>query len=349
MILKKGENAIIEILSESESHSSNLRKKGLISRRRTEDYLPRRKPKTSGLKFYDLGYIQGEPYFDLPFSSLPTLENNFASPVRAVNRDDYEARDSFLFDFTPPEDYAATFSQIIKTQGTIYDLRVSNGVTTFILNSSSDKWNDQNLIVLDASFFSQSVFEIICPNQFFHSFKLKGTGRNKITTVFDFNADDFTTFIPTKTMTIYLLPELIFSVGQAINGTPNYRLNYFYTIFNRAMFFNLMDDFYGYEINGTWTGNPSDSTNYLKAWQATLVQKAKTSARAFNNSFANPNIVNMNLSDYPPAYYTTPPAVPSGGGFLTAVMANATPVPNEALLAIIKQGSQYYYIWKATV
>lgn len=367
--LKSGARVTIEILKKSVAEESvspqfemSQSRKGLIPQKEEEEFLARRAVKAveRGIKIIDLGFLLGSPKFDLPLSVIPSLGSVLtAEPSQA----DYEARDSFIFTYGEPADYDSIFAPITPDTVNNYKMFVDNssGYNPQIMNDF-EGWEDDNVIILPEEAFNGDTFYIYTDAtrdaRPFNYFNLKGTNRNRATKSYASAGEDEGGVNLAKPFTVYWLPNLLRSMSTLgwypSTGVSRFHaLNLFFAVMPRAVFLEPDDPQYGYHFNRRWD-RADDLTTYSNAWEAFLLEYNLPNARAFIvDGFTYTAL--PTAADYLPSggIFPIPPSVPDstpGGVEGSAIQfyglrLNTSTLPDVMLLAIIKQGDDYFYIW----
>lgn len=362
IIVPAGTRIIIELNSVSRNPLSFAPRpsslgKGIIKTRRPNDYLPRRKKRTNGfIQFYDLGqFVSEESWQDLDFKVMPDMNLEFNNPSfgRDLELSDYQSLDDLITE-TPLADFETHFRKIEKTPGVDFQFGVFGSDFSYSFGDIVDtKWTTAGLELSDAE-LADSQLSFDCGYPIFQSFILTGDSKNKITSVYDAGSDAVA-FTPGETDKYFLVPALLATYGAAettdltTGFDVNYYLNYFYRLFPRAGFAAGQ---FG-SGSAVYTRFPVTNTlfYYNDAYTQSLIHRAFPGARAKKFTFTGFGVgdySDYDAADFPPAdVFPTPPAMPDTS---EAIRLNANFIqqdaPEGSLLAIIKQGENWFYVWK---
>lgn len=314
------------------------RPKGILTPRRKDDKRGRRLP--GGLiNFYDLGQIKisGEwatnPFFIAPTVEGVPLDGPF---IRVLNAGDYTARDAELLEGGVGS-LAGTYRKIARLHGDVFRLKVSGTGFSVTMTSSEEKWTDKGL-ELTADELSSDNFKVVGTigdfdtNIYFPTITLTGSSKDKITSVFG-NSAPAVEFSPKASDTYFLMPSFVQPTGNTrfnFTGPPE-------------------NDTYNYDIGFTYQFCPRFPDDPDKIIEASGIINLGDLIAAWTLLVAQPSV----------KAYRSPQI---GGDPYLSVSPGST-MPNElggsgisyspgfallgTLLAIIKQGSNTFYVWRA--
>ena len=188
--------------------TGDLPPRGIIKRKRDDDYLPRRLRSVSGLQFYDLGqsFIDDE-FIDNLFEAAANwrLENNFPA-FDELSIVDENAKAAQLLN-VGTENLKNNYWQMVKIDADKYSINLYFGNTFVDFLTTSDKWSDDGKsLKIDDDLIGFGIE--IYGSPFFYNINLTNndTNKNKVTAVFDFNAPDVPEFAVKKSDTFFLIP-----------------------------------------------------------------------------------------------------------------------------------------------
>lgn len=325
-----------------------VKRGGIIDPFSRDEFLPRRLKTSTGIIFYDLGQLAGDAYIDNPYTITPdVVYNSFGSNlnVGAVPvLSDYRAREAVFIDNleTLEDDYRKLQTNDADPLGIGI---LGAGVS---VNSSNPNWKNSGLVLSDEE-LSNANFGIGSP-VYNYSFRLRGDFVYPITSEPDFDAARVE-FTPGKNDIYFLLPEIRFVYAlnsQGSNPEHLQYLNYFYRALPRTPAVDPSNPFYGTVLAGSkqWFSGNSESA-YNNARNSALVARALPNARLFEavgsaDSYAwTPGNSPADFDN--PAYSSLYPVYPSGNfAHSNFIQLGA---PEKILLAIIKQGENYFFVW----
>jgi hypothetical protein len=336
--------------------------------------------RTGGIRFYDLGYmLDGAEYVNLPFVDFHSTEDiddtAEIAGVATLTIDLFDDLNELIFAVTQ-EDWPTTFKQLddtyIDNYGTTFgsSMFVTYKGTGYFL-SSSTAWNGEifrpNGAVTNDSFLFQA------NSRLFTSFSLNGVGSSsyKVTIENNYAADEVV-FVPSNSMDVFLVPSFIDAIIQHVHDhTPHPlfpelvsygetdALDNLRFVYPREVLFDESVEVYGEYLTGwNWSRAPIPEPNdtaaaYEDAYRMETYWKTFGGLRAGREVFV--------LGENPPsppfpipvanfqaeADFPAPPGRPPGVlGEAASGFINVTGTMNGALLAIIKQGASYYYVWR---
>lgn len=217
------------------------------------------------------------------------------------------------------------------------------------LNLAEDKWTDAGLN-LTAEDLANIGFGIGSP-AFNYTFRVRGDSINHITAIYDPLAEAVE-FNPTNSDVYFLLPSIYFTYGSnsAPSGSITYvqYLNWFFWQRPRNIFVDPENEFYSYQINQNWFNGESLS-DYEAAYEGGVVMRSLEGARMFETHGSGTNWLwehdtpaeNFNNAAYSSLYEV----YPDGDFLLTNFVQSPLPEDFRILLAIIRQGENYFYVW----
>lgn len=336
------------------------KKTGTIQSRKEEQYLARRKKASGLVNFYDLGQIfQSGSWTDADFSILPEDLPDFDGDTDPLELSDYAQRDAFFLS-AGVENLENRFRKVEKAHGEVFKIAVTglinDEIFAEITAEANQNWTDQGLKLTPA--------QLSAPNftvrtdadwsktgnvQIFTNAPavLTGEEKNHITDEFDPEADPVF-YQPKNGDIFFLIPELMYSrIGAQVQAAQNWRyfLNLFWCFHKRSQFLN--DPFHSITYQNRNWSNSSTNEDYYAAFSTVPIEKQRAAARRF--AVQNPGTGSFGAaSDFPPAEFPPPPAVPIESGDTLFFFTNygTQLVPDGVLILIIKQGSRFLYVWK---
>lgn len=314
-IAKSGQKITIEIERSADVRSRRsqpLNPKGILTARRDEDYQARRL--AGGLTIYDLGMIfaDGE-YHDIdsqlikPWQNLGGVGTPFTAPLDAA---DYAARDALALA------NLATAAQIKPDYTEHIGGFMNFGEDTVLMGEPSAVWSSKGLKVTDAQLAAETVeIGFALGSNTFDRVRFKGEGANKITSVFDYDADP-AEFELRKKDKIYLVP--LYNRSYLEQSLPDHdgfanvvhKLNSFHFFIPRE---RLLAGESPFDIE-------SDSLPNARVMRSTQT--------TFGGVFTN--------SEQPASIYVGP----------TNLSISTETTPEGFLVAIVRRGEAMFYVWK---
>lgn len=353
--LKPGGKLIIEINRAAEPKKQNfaghLSPKGLIKTRREDEYLPRRLKKSSFIQFYDLGlFYNSEDGFaeaDFQRESTYTLDSGLG-----VNRSHpTDAQHQELVDYVMSvgvENLETTYYR----QGVDYSyfFRVFITCDDFFLETdpTAEHWSEEGLKLTDEQLSSanltfQPSWTTAMP------VKVKGTGKNKITASYDSGAPDVG-FVPGKSDKYFFLPRLATPTASTLLNSPasNDSLISNHRVTPRLPFVFPDEPTFHLPPVQQWADDLGQIEFEKAKKLAALVNDAAFNIRVIRRTQVSPGVVETSSIDpasFPRADHFG--ASPSADAFsLEASFLATDDPPAGTLIAVIKQGSKFFYVWK---
>lgn len=341
------------------------KKRGIIDPFSRDEFLPRRLSSASYIRFFDLGQLAGEVFVDNPHTITPgvvydSLSSNFDVAGTGPTEADYRAREAIFVDnlATIEEDYRELkpTSATPLNIGILGDDGLGGNTTLAYLIATEPRFTNQGLS-LSPTVLANSRFGVGSP-VYNYSFRVAGEFKNHITATYDPEASA-AAFTPTNTDVYYLLPSLYFVFASNSDGAgvehAQY-LNYFYRSVPRAPLVDPLNEFYPFSVPGSkqWfkvNANPALTTlaAYNSALTAAQIARGLPGARLYDvtgsgSSYAwTPGVNPVNYDN--PAYSSLYPIYPDGSFAQSSFNILARPDEFRILLAIIRQGENYFYVW----
>lgn len=331
------------------------KKRGIIDPFAPDEFLPRRLNKQSYVEFYDLGQMADGT--DNPFNVVPGVAyNEFSSNLNVTSimaAADYAAFEAAIV--SQLENLETIYKKLVPEDTNPLGIAVlgspevgTGTITLESLNTSNPHWTTKGLNIPSEDLANPN-FGLGSPT-FNHSFRLKGTFKYHITTEYDWDADD-ALFTPTNTDKYFLLPCFYFAYAldsKTTGLTTVQYLNYHYVPLPRQPAVNPESEFYGASYAGSksWYNGQSAGL-YNTANTAAKIIRSHPNGRLYEtvgsgDSWAwtpgNPAI------DFNNAAYSSLYEVYPAGDFLLANYIQLAK-PEKILLAIIKQGETFYFVW----
>jgi hypothetical protein len=317
-----------------------------------------------GIRVWDMGYVlDGDEYVTLPY-----IDPYSADPIGHVTTVAPGWMDFDLLSSAhyvpiheavlayPTEEWTETFKQIDNTYLTTYGAAplVSYRGRLYDLGDS-DVWDGDRFLpnqsALNTSFAAQ------LESRFFSGFGAGGAFSNRITAEPDFAADEVT-FIPSNTMDVFMVPNLMQARLESIHalnlGTGEYTsdgLDFLRVIYPREVIHDSDLGIYQYDLEGNafdyTNGDPAEDYepiyNITEYWRENYAFRA---LRGESLDFLPDVITEIDPALYAPGF-PAPPTLPS---YPTAVSLFGQFITEDPLAgnltAVIKKGSTYYYFWQ---
>jgi hypothetical protein len=292
--------------------------KGLLTARRDEDYQARR-IQPGGILFYDIGLTQiGDVYSDIDSQLIKDWTNTGGSGIPfplPLDDADFDIRDALILtNLDTAAQIKPEYTEIIPGALTFDDDDV-------LLSTASGNWSSKGFKATPEQLAADtiSIYFDRGDGNYFDQIILKGDGANKITATNSYDADpaDYTLQKKDK---IYLVPVYCLSLLDELFsdhlGFFNFiqQLNYFWMFFPRAP---LLAGTAPAEIDGKDLPN----SRVMRSTQTT-----------FGGTFTNTEL----------------PA-PDFESASTNSLGHSSfeDTPEGFLVAIIKQGTETFYVWKS--
>lgn len=303
------------------SSGGSSRRKGVVSQSRNRQDLGRRRLKQDvQIRFWDFGqYANGDPVYPSFVDGNSGTMNDLIPPL---NAEILAVPDPFNA-FKPLDKASPVATELLLTYGAEVgrpaDLDNYSGNT---LSMSNDEFSTFSFGGTAGQFFAIS-----------SSFNIESLNLGHITNVPDPDAPDVE--LPNGSMDIGLAPAPVFQYGAVGYDVPPSsflvdRLNFLYAVIERGsapILAGSLDSDY--------------ASNYEK-WR---VMREQTHARA-DRSDGGPAAPIAPSAFAPSTYFPAPPAEPSGSETYNSVLGlNPAEPYADMLMAIIRKGSQLYYVW----
>lgn len=302
----------------------------------------------------------GLTYIDLPFVD-PQSANPITSGIFATLTDAYHEQVRDLIFAVPVEDWAENFYQIddaYNLYGAVFGFTASvgyKGEVYFLTDASV--WNGERLIPDGAA--TNNAFSVSFNGRLFPGFSVNAVGSTaKVTALPDYTADAVT-FTPTKHMDVFLPPALmpVRLVAVHTRTVPplpaptvetNDTLDKLRFVYPRELIHDEGVSIYGQYLTGApnWKSDGTGNTTYANIWGITDYWKGRHGVRA--GRFAASTWSVLAPANYATAaMYPAPPSLPPDPTTYSLEGEFTVETPrNGTLLAVIKQGSNIYYIWQ---
>ncbi len=362
---KSGEEIIITVPRGKKKPTSPIggtaRRKGIIKTRKPDDYLPRRIA-PGGIEIFDTSYyFNGSNWQRLFYQEVgETLEAahyiDLYNTAKALGLERMKNLSELIAEFADLYASAGFFPRLTTQQLILGDAVGDNiGIfgTTFErypFDSLRDpghanfntQWKSTGLKLTPAQLAEPDFYV----SSFFGNLKLKGAGKNKITSVLNFEAPAVE-FTPGNKMSIYLLPEIILISGSSTYlyndgntevttyGTNWRTVRFPQPIYNRDNLYFRYNDFF----TTAWQRNHNvygGNDFYHRVYKF-------VNFHTYNGISSNALLSNADA-------FPAPPASPydNANGENDAVslfMFNSTPGTSNHLAAVIKQNDTFFYVW----
>lgn len=361
-------------------------KKSLLPTRRENDYLARRKKKVSGINFYDLGQIfNGSIFIDKTFTADGQIgfDGTNVSRGEIDIADINTLSDTILA--VDLADFTAKYKKITTANADDFLLRVrTESLPFFTLSADSEYWSsDGNSLRLPPADLGNR-FEVFS-NPFFNGIQIRQTGGNKVCATPDFAAAEVS-FSIQGNETIFLLPSfctpeatttgILHQSRMDWNDNLTFVANLYpdYLTFPRLAFLPYYADFRaigGFRIllDTRFFNFPTrynsfyEHSDYLQGKSATLHYIQENGTISYFNMDGDlitepvQETFLQATADFPfrSDIFPAPPAAPVPNDNNTLNMYNgsgqyraswSTVTKSGTLLAVIKQGNTYFYVFE---
>jgi hypothetical protein len=340
---------------DAETILGSRRKRGIIDPFAPDEFLPRRLNKQSYVEFYDLGQMADGT--DNPFNIVPgVVYNGFSSNLNVASvmtAADYAAFEAIVV--SQIENLDQIYKKLVPADSDPLGIAVlgspevgTGTITLESLNTSNPHWTANGLNIPGEDLANPN-FGIGSPT-FNHSFRLKGDFKYHITTEYDWDADD-AVFNPSNSDKYFLLPAFYFAyaLNSKTTGLATLQyLNYHYVPVPRQPAVNPENEFYGASYAGTKSWYNGQSLGlYNTANTAAKIIRSHPDGRLYEVvgsgsgwawTTGNPAI------DFNNAAYSSLYEVYPAGDYLLANYIQLAKI-EKILLAIIKQGETFYFVW----
>ena len=331
---KKGDEIVIRVPRGKKVPGKTIttatgKPKGIACTRRPDDFLPRRLQK-GGIQFFDFGQIKvGDAWRTNPFVVAPAVNNPTSNPaIRNLIIDDFTNRDAAL----NLNALDALARRIEKAHGELFRIKISGTGFEHRTLPTDPAWTSGGLKLtpeeLAADNFTVAGMERIGVNEtqsnrYFHQIKLTGAGKNHITNVYDFAAAS-ALFAPSNSDKYFLIPSFVKLEGLLFS--PFIKLGFVYSFITR------FPEAPATKLDFNTLAEPSSNAAAFIAAANIAVNIPEVKAYLL----ASGSYVPYPVEDFPAGYNS------SGGSIINQFQTTSA----GALLAIIKQNANLFYIWK---
>jgi hypothetical protein len=187
-------------------------------------------------------------------------------------------------------------------------------------------------------------------NGHFYDLNLTGSGKHKITSVYDYDGDEVD-FAPGKSDKIFLFPALARILGEA-NYNSSGKAHYLvanWRVKPRAAVLDAESDLYHDPLLATWDAVGGDAGDYALAHRVIdLMQQFSVNQQSFSRILSGGSYTwtAETAAAFPPVdEFPAPPSSPGSGAFSLVAQFNAQTPASGVLRAIIKQGGNVFYVW----
>lgn len=322
-------------------------------------FFPRRL-RPGGIRLFDLArFADGS---EIEFLISPPIDTTGATPFdtpKSQTLGDYHARDEFLFDLTEENNFEQIFFEIKAADGDFYRLMIFDAFDDSepdILTSDSELWTakgfkkstDIAAIVLDSNENSQNQeWRLnLFPQIYFNS------PLDRVTAEYDYSAAAVEDFELKNGDSLFWLPRIPCHhvLAQYPNQTGNDYSEFRRCLGNQFRFAprqfyieNGSDPEIDVTIAGAGGGFPPEY--YPFTYQAAMWHQSLNNQRCFQGytNYTNGEIVVEEIT--PPNVLPNPPYTPSSGERIN-VNIFLDGEPNGSLVAIVKRGNNFFYLWR---
>lgn len=338
------------------------RRRGPVDSSSKKNILARRKL-TSGIRFFDMGYIRNESnlFETLQFAVTPAFDQDTRLP-EVVDESFFNAIETEIFAI-PVNQWTSRFKQIMSGNDSsrygmiLYDF--SSGAPI----DSDPRWQGGSLNVDPGEIAELYSVDLDVTGPFFFN-PPEGL---VVTTEPDPNATPVT-FTSSPKMDVFFAPGFCLSFGTAvsaiaeefdagpppsswISGAFSY-LNYFYLVWPREYFLDPTNAFFGLAAEGGYSVAPPSLPVYQNAWNALQVHKSlypgtRGRLEQVGTLGTSDSSVWSDTGSFPVGDYPTPPSLPwSAPPFPDGANLNVlrSKRPARFRYAVQKDG-QTYYVW----
>jgi hypothetical protein len=320
---------------------------------------PLARRKVGGIRFFDMGWIKsGSEYITLPYVDPQGNDDFGGQPAEGVytgvdgslGADNFADRDALIF-AVPQSEWTRNFKQITDTETSVYNgpTVVYKGTSYFLFNESAF-WTGGRFKPNVEPVGSTVTFTLPASAWWGSSFP---NANHKITATHDYSAPAVTMELGTN-FDVFMFPWMFF-MSSLTQHNPSFGvriwnlLTYSFAIAPRDVLMNPSNPYYDWRaLVGSGAGwGPSSPISDYEDWYYTtaMIQEyfpyranqATGLAGVYTHSATSPN-------NFLTGYSSSPPADPTLTS-LNAGMAATFPAFTGWLIAVIKQGSDYYYIW----
>lgn len=347
-LIKKGKKVTIEIDRAGQKNQKHAPKipKGLISSRRENDYQARRLS-FGNINFYDCGQIKsGEVWLDIGWQKIPNwtfISSNTYLEVDELTLSDWQDLIDYLM-LVSFEDFPATYRKLEYADAFRYGIQIYNGTDFFSLAASNPKWTTSGLKVP----LSSANFNLLAGSAFNTFGDISPTNISyKITSEFDYAAQAVSLSF-NKPTDFFLVPMIICESATSrirFDGTLTGYLNYIYRPASRETFLDnpllnaaLPNPYFTYR---SLSGVPVPDTSLIFDEILALLA-SRSGARHFKVGTGSAAVGDFPNGD--DIFFDGDGAAISTADLIDGAKAT---VPEGGLLAFIKQGANWYYLWQS--
>ncbi len=318
-IVKPGEKVTIEINrpDKASSPKSKVRSpKGLLTSPRDDDYQARR-IQPGGLQFFDLGLVKtGDVLADIDSQLIGDWTNlgGVGLPLPEDIPDRFETRDALVLT------NVATAAPINPAYTTRIGALLGFDDDAIILSDADSQWSDKGFKATSAQLAAaEIIFDFgFTTGFYFDQIKIKGSGANKITAVYSFEAEaaDYTL---RKNDKFYLVPVYCWSFLDEDFADHLGFFNFYQQLNNFFLFFPRVPVLGGTDMFD------------IDAKTLPNARVERSTQSTFGGTFTN--------SEQPASAFESD---------ATNSLSHGTSefTPEGFLVAIIKQGTDTFYVWK---
>jgi len=349
--ISPGGKVIIEIGRPTETRkpfTGHLSAKGLIQSRREDDYLPRRLKVLGGINFYDLGQILSAGVFvDLAFNVTPTITqvNGFLESGAPTLADYKNLTDLILT--VGAANLAANYRKFDLDRGGYFNPVIIADAETIFL-ATAPAWTAEGLKLTETQLAADD-FTIAQGNEIFSQIKLVGSGKNKITALYDYAAAAVA-FTPGKSDIYFFVPLLmrLTSTGSYTESGTQTRISLIGDIrpMPRVPLLDAASEHYKKTFNNSSSLNDPSDAKYLEVLR--IIRLIKEAATGQVSRKATYNGIFWSYASQSQGVYPNEPPFGSltrpASAFLIGAGFSSFPVAGS-LAAIIKQGEDLFYVW----
>lgn len=296
------------------------RRKGMLAKAPGKQDLGRRRVKSDVvIRFWDLGqYANGDPVYPSFVDVSTGSMNDLIDGINAI--------------LTAVADPFATFMPLDKASPVATELSIAYGGGAHVGKPADLDAYSGNTLSITASEFETFGFGGL--GMFFaiaSNVEIPSLNAFHVTNVPDPDAEDVP--LPGGSIDIGLAPAAALQLAQVEYDFPLIieRLNRFYAVIQRNV--------------APILAGPS-SVNYDEEYERWRVMRLSPDARADQSTGGPPSPISPSAFA-PSGFYPAPPATPTGSFFSTLGL-NPAETYSDMLLAIIRKGSQLYYVWRST-
>lgn len=344
----------------------------ILGKEKTSDkktaVFPSKKPRrfgrrrTGGIRFWDLGYVlNGDQYVNLPFvdphSGEPILTSALEYPLFDTLTSAYYSQLATLVQEVPVAEWKANYKRVDSVYTDVEPLIMIYRGVTYNTDSTS-AWDGEtfrpNEPPTDDAFFLFS-------NRKFEVFNLNSVGTTfKATTEPDYSADT-ATFVPSANMDVFLMPNLhnislnLRHTNIGVGTQTRDYLNVLRYIYPRdEVLHDPTHPIYGFTLDSVrWTRSfpdEDDLEEYEVVHPITRFWQSVDNARALRAVVVAevPTFSALSVNAYADAgKYPDPPSMPGDADTIEmGYSRSANFALAGSLVAVIKKGGVYYYVWQ---